>query len=486
MANNTKSRVMSGLVWRFAERCGAQGIQFVVSVVLARILSPSDYGMIGLLTVFIAISNVFINSGFGQALVQKKNADKLDFSSVFYFSIGMSLFIYALLFFTAPMIANFYNEAALKNVIRVLAVTVIIGAVNGVQQAYVQRTMQFKRFFFATLFGTILSAFTGIFAALQGWGVWALVIQQLTNQIFDTIVLWVTVKWRPILAFSLKRMKKMFSFGWKLLCSSLLDTVYGNIYSLIIGKFFSPTDLGYYNRGKQYPMLVIQNVNESINSVIFPVLSEAQDDKVRFKSMVRRAIMTSTFLIFPAMAGLAAVSKPLVHIMLTDKWLPAVPFIQFCCFVYAFWPIHTANLQAIKAIGRSDIFLKLEILKKIIGIAVLIITLPHGLMIMMWARCGTTIISSILNAYPNKKLINYSYWEQIKDMSPSLCLSLVMAVCVWAITLLPLSAPVQIIVQFIVGVVLYFGLAKLFKLECLDYVVNTVKGFNINKCLLNK
>ena len=213
MANNTKSRVMSGLVWRFAESCGAQGIQFVVSVVLARILSPSDYGMIGLLTVFIAISNVFINSGFGQALVQKKNADKLDFSSVFYFSIGMSLFIYALLFFTAPMIANFYNEAALKNVIRVLAVTVIIGAVNGVQQAYVQRTMQFKRFFFATLFGTILSAFTGIFAALQGWGVWALVIQQLTNQIFDTIVLWVTVKWRPILAFSLKRMKKMFSFG---------------------------------------------------------------------------------------------------------------------------------------------------------------------------------------------------------------------------------------------------------------------------------
>jgi O-antigen/teichoic acid export membrane protein len=335
--------------------------------------------------------------------------------------------------------------------------------------------MQFKRFFFATLFGTILSAFTGIFAALKGWGVWALVIQQLTNQVFDTIILWMTVKWRPIFAFSVKRMKRMFSFGWKLLCSSILNTVYNNIYSLIIGKFYSAADLGYYNRGKQYPMLIIQNINDAISSVIFPALSEMQDDKLRFKAMVRRAIMTSTFLIFPAMAGLAAVAKPLVQIMLTDKWLPAVPFIQFCCFTYAFWPIHTANLQAITALGRSDIFLKLEIIKKIMGITVLIITLPHGLMVMMWARCINTVISSILNASPNKKLIGYSYLEQIKDMAPSIVLSLVMAGVVWAVTLLPLTPIIQIVIQVIVGVIVYFGLAKLFKLECLDYVLNTVK-----------
>lgn len=477
MGKNLKSKTLSGLVWSYAERCGAQIIQFVVQIILARLLMPDDYGLIGLITVFIAISLVFAQSGLGQALVQKKQTDNTDFSTVFYFSLIFSVIIYTILFFCAPLIAGFYETPQLANIIRVLGVTVIIGAVNSVQQAYVQKTMQFKRFFYSTLGATIVSAVVGITMAYAGFGVWALVGQQLTTNLFSAIILWFTIDWKPQPIFSFKRMKTLFSFGWKLLCSSLLDTVYNNMYSLIIGKYYSQSDLGYYNRGKQFPMLIIQNINTAINSVMFPVLSEAQSEQDRLKSMTRRSIVTSTFLIFPAMAGLAAIAKPLTILLLTEKWLPAVPFIQFCCFTYAFWPVHTANLQAIKALGRSDIFLKLEIIKKIIGILTLILTLPYGLTIMMIARCVNTLISSFINAYPNKKLLGYSYSEQLKDILPSLLLSLVMMGIILPITILPIAPILQLLVQVVVGVIVYAGLAKVLKLECLEYILNTVKGF---------
>ncbi|MCH5187311.1 MAG: lipopolysaccharide biosynthesis protein [Oscillospiraceae bacterium] len=474
---DTPKKVIFNLIWRYAERCGAQLIQFVVSIVLARLLTPSDYGLVGLITVFIAIANVFAQSGLGQALVQRKNADDTDFSTVFYYSIGFSIILYVILFFSAPFIAGFYNEPLLTAVIRVLGLVVVIGAVNSVQQAYVQKTMQFKRFFWATLGGTLVSAVVGIAMAYKGLGVWALVAQQLTNQCIDTIVLWLTVKWRPIWAFSITRMKQLFSYGWKLLCSSLLDTAYNNIYSLVIGKFYSSSDLGYYNRGKQFPMLIIQNINSAIDSVLFPVLSEAQNEKERLKAMTRRAIVTSTFLIFPAMAGLAAVAKPLTVILLTEKWLPAVPFIQFCCFTYAFWPVHTANLQAIKAIGRSDIFLKLEIIKKVIGITTLIVTLPFGLYAMMIGRCVSTISSSLINAFPNRRLIGYSYGEQIRDMLPSLLLSAAMCAIVLAVGLLNLNVWLTMLIQIIVGGGVYCAGAKLFKFECMEYIIGTARGF---------
>lgn len=473
METNTKSKVMSGLVWKYAERCGAQGIQFIVSIVLARLLTPADYGLIGLITVFITVAQVFAQSGMGQALVQRKGADELDFSTVFYYSLGFSVILYWILFAVAPFIASFYNAPKLTAVVRVLGLGVIVGAVNSVQNAYVQKTMQFKKFFFSTLGGTIASAFTGIFAAYKGYGVWALVVQQLTNQIINTIVLWFTVKWRPMLKFSFGRMKKLFSFGWKLLCSNLLDTVYSNMYSLIIGKFYSSADLGYYNKGKSFPMLIINNINTAINSVLLPVMSEAQDEKERVKAMVRRSISVSTFIIFPLMAGLAAVAEPMVKILLTDKWLLAVPFIQFCCFTYAFWPVHTANLQAITALGRSDIFLKLEIIKKLQGILILIITLPHGLYVMMAGRCFGTVLSSFINAFPNKKLLNYSYLEQMKDILPSMLLSLVMCVIVLGVNLLKLNVWITIFVQIILGAFIYIGGAKLFKFEMFNYVLNT-------------
>lgn len=479
--DNVKNKTLSNMLWRFAERCGAQIIQFVVQIILARLLTPADYGLIGLITVFISISLVFAQSGLGQALVQRKEIDNEEFSTVFYFSLAFSAVLYVILFLCAPLISRFYNEPILTDVVRVLGVTVIIGAVNSVQQSYVQKTMQFKRFFWSTLGGTIVSAAVGIGMAYSGYGVWALVGQQISNQVVNTLILWFMVKWRPMLLFSASKAKRLFSYGWKLLCSSLLDTVYNNIYSLIIGKFYSAAELGYYNRGKQFPMLIIQNINTAIDSVLFPVLSDAQDEKQRLKSMVRRSIVTSTFFIFPAMAGLAAVAKPLTLILLTEKWLPAVPFIWFCCFIYALWPIQTANLQAIKAVGRSDIFLKLEIIKKIMGVAVLIITIPFGLYIMMWARCVTTVLSSFINAYPNKKLLGYSYLEQVKDMLPSFILSAVMLAAVMAVQLLNLSSWLTMVIQIPLGVLVYLAMAKVFKLECLEYIVQMMKSMRKGK-----
>lgn len=473
---NLKSKTLSSLAWKFAERCGAQGIQFVVSIILARLLTPADYGLIGLITVFLAIAMVFAQSGLGQALVQHKEIDQEEFSTVFYFSMVFSIVLYLILFLCAPLIAGFYNEPKLTAIVRVLGTTVIIGAVNSVQQAYVQKTMQFKRFFYSTLTGTLISAIIGIVMAYAGCGVWALVGQQISNQLINTAVLWFTVKWRPKFVFSVRKGLRLFSYGWKLLCSSLLDNTYNNLYSLIIGKFYSAADLGYYNRGKQFPMLLIQNINSSIDSVLFPVLSEAQDDKERLKAMVRRSIVTSTFIIFPCMAGLAAIATPLTRLLLTDKWLPAVPFIQFCCFIYAFWPIHTANLQAIKATGRSDIFLKLEIIKKVVGVIALCVSIPFGLYAMMWASCISTVLSSFINASPNKKLLGYSYLEQVKDMMPSFLLSMLMCGVALSLHYLHLGSLVTMLLQVIVGAAIYIGLAKLFRLECFTYILNMVKN----------
>ncbi len=477
MTHSIKNKTLSGLVWQYAEKCGAEVTQFIVSIIIARVLSPSDYGLIGLIAVFISVASVFASSGLGQALVQRKGVDNKDYSTVFFYSIAFSVLLCLILFFCAPYIAGFYDSSELVAVVRVLGITVIIGAVNGVQRAYVQKTMQFKRLFVSTLIGKLVSAVVGICMAYTGHGVWALVGQQMSMTVTDTIVLWISVKWRPQLVFSVRRMKELFSFGWKLLVSNLFDTVYNNVYSLVIGKRYSTLDLGFYNRGKQFPMLIINNINTSIQSVLFPVLSETQDKKDRLKSMVRRSIVTSTFIIFPAMAGLAAIAKPLTITLLTDKWLPAVPFIQFCCFTYAFWPIHTANLQAINAVGRSDITLKLEIIKKVIGIVILIITLPYGLTAMMIGRCIATIISSFINAYPNRKLLNYSYKEQLKDMAPSFFLSIMMAVMILPVILLQIHPILQMIIQIVVGVGVYFGLAKLFKMECLEYVIKTIEGF---------
>ncbi len=467
--------VVTNFIWRFLERCGAQLVTFIVSIVLARILDPEVYGTIALVTVVTTILQVFIDSGLGSALIQKKDADDLDFSTVFYFNIAMCVGLYAILFFLAPLIASFYELPELTDIIRVLGITLIISGLKNVQQAYVSKHMLFRKFFFSTLGGTIGAAVVGIAMAIGGFGVWALVGQYLFNLIIDTLILWFTVKWRPKLLFSWRRLKGLFSFGWKLLVSSLIDTVYADIRQLIIAKKYSTEDLAYYNRGKHFPNLIVANINSSIDSVLFPTMSEAQGDKAVVKNMTRRAIKTSTFLICPFMVGLAVCAEPIVRFLLTEKWLFCVPYLRIFCFIYAFYPIHTANLNAIKAMGRSDMFLKLEIIKKIVGITALVISMWFGVLAMAYSLLITTIIATIINAFPNKKLLNYSWFEQIKDMLPAILLSLFMGGIVFLINLIALPDIVKLLLQVPLGALIYFALAKLFRFESLGYMINLLK-----------
>lgn len=477
METNTKTKVMSGLIWKFAERIGAQLVSFIVSIILARLLAPEDYGAIALVTVFISLSDVFVQSGFGQSLIQKINADDIDFSSVFYFNLGLSLILYVLLFLLAPVIADFYQKDILVSVIRVMALRIPIASINSVQQAYVSRNMLFKKFFFSTLGGTIGSAIVGISMAYCGMGIWALVAQYMVNSIIDTIVLWFTVRWRPKLIFSIVRMRSLFAFGWKILISSLLDTGYTQLSNLVIGKIYSSKQLAFYNKGQQLPSLVVVNINSSISSVLFPAISKEQNYKDRVKAMMRRSIMISSYLMFPMMAGLAVVARPLISVLLTDKWLGCVPYLQVACFVFALWPIHTANLEAMKAVGRSDLFLCLEIIKKIIGIILLVAAVPYGVMAIALSGAVVSLLSSFINAYPNQKLLEYSYFEQIKDIMSSIVMSLIMAVLIYLVTFLNWNIYLTLFVQCVLGIIIYVGLSYIFRIESFQYLIATIKGF---------
>lgn len=473
---DTKQKVFSNLIWRFAERIGAQLVGFIVSIVLARILSPSDYGTIALVTVFTTILQVFVDSGLGNALIQKKDADNVDFSTVFYTNIMFCIIIYLIVFFCAPLIAKFYNNEQLIAITRVLGITILISGVKNVQQAYVSRKLIFKKFFFATLAGTIGAGILGIILAKNGYGVWALVAQQLFNLTVDTIILWITVKWRPQKVFSFKRLKELFSYGWKLLVSAILDTTYNNIRQLLIGKLYSSSDLAFYNKGKQLPELVVNNINTSIDSVLLPTMSKEQEHKEKVKAMTRRAIKTSVFIMSPLMMGLAFTSNNVIKILLTDKWLPTLPYLCIFCITFMFYPIHTANLNAIKAMGRSDLFLKLEIIKKIMGIILLLITMNISVIAMAISLLISGLISQIINSWPNKKLLNYSYFDQLKDIIPNILLSVFMGVCVYFINFLQLSTIITLLIQIVFGAIIYIIGAKIIKIDSFEYIIDILKN----------
>lgn len=469
--------VVNNFIWRFAERCGAQAVTLIVSIVLARILTPGDFGTVSLVMVFTTIMQVFVDSGLGTALIQKKDADDLDFSSVFYFNFAVCLILYAVMFMAAPLIAGFYNDTSLILIIRVISLTIIISGVKGIQQSYVSRNMLFKRFFFATLGGTIFSAFLGIGMAYAGCGVWSIVAQQLSNTAIDTLILWVTVKWRPKKLFSWKRLKGLLSYGWKLLISSLLDTVYNNLRNLIIGKIYTSADLAYYNQGDKFPKVIVTNINASIDSVLLPSMAGEQDHCDRVKSMTRRAIKTSTYIMAPLMMGLMFCAEPVVKLLLTDKWLPCVPYLRIFCFTYMFWPIHTANLNAIKAMGRSDLFLKLEIVKKIMGLTLLLLTMRISVMAMAYSLIVSGICSQVINSWPNWKLLNYNYFEQLRDILPSIIIALIMGIIVYFVGFLRLPTIVILLIQVLTGAAIYIGVSALLHLEEFEYLFEMVKSF---------
>lgn len=470
------SRVLNNFIWRFMERIGAQGVTFIVSIVLARILDPSVYGTIALVTVFLSIVQVFVDSGLGNALIQKKNADDLDFSSVFYFNLFTCFILYMLMFVAAPLISGFYRMPELTPVIRVLSLTLVVSGIKNIQQAYVSRNLLFKKFFYATLGGTIGAAVIGIWMAYQGMGVWALVVQNLLNVTVDTLILWVTVKWRPRKMFSFERLKGLLTYGWKLLVSELLDTAYNNLRALIIGKLYTTNDLAFYNRGQQFPNLIVTNINTSISSVLLPTMAAEQDDRARVRAMTRRAIKTSTYLMMPLMMGLIVCAEPIVRIVLTEKWLPCVFFMRIFCFSYAFYPVHTANLNAIKAMGRSDLFLKLEIVKKVMELIVLLPTMFISVKAMALSLLAMSMISQVINSWPNSTLLGYRYLDQLKDMLPSIGLTCLMGVVVYCVRLLHLSDVLTLLIQVFLGAMIYVGGSIAFKVDSYSYLIEIIRG----------
>lgn len=473
---NLKRKTLSNLLWRFFERCGAQLVSFVVSIVLARILSPEHYGAIALVTIITTILNVFVDSGLGNALIQSKDAGDVEFSTVFFTNVAFCVLLYLLLFFTAPFIALFYKDEALTPVIRVLGITLIISGLKNIQQAYVAKNLLFKKFFFATLTGTAVAAVVGITIAYKGGGVWALVAQQLVNITIDTIVLWIIVPWKPKPLFSLDALKRLFGYGWKLLVASLLHTIYVDIRQLVIGRVYTPSDLAFYNQGQKFPQFISSNINYSIDSVLFPVLSKEQENVNKVKEMTRRSIKVAAYIMWPLLLGLAAISKNLVTLVLTDKWLPCIPYFIISCFCFGFQPIQSANLNAIKALGRSDIFLKLEIIKKTISTAIVFISMPFGVYAIALGGLIYEIIAGICNSFPNRKLLGYSFLEQIRDMVSSFTVALFMAVLVYILPLSFLSIPLQLIIQIICGATFYVGVTGLLKFETLKYIKNLVSN----------
>ena len=468
-------KVANGFIWRLLERFGAQGVTLVVSLILARILNVDDYGIVALVSIFTSILSVFVTSGLNDALVQKKDADDLDFSTVFYFNIVMCLTMYAMMYFGAPLIAVFFNRPNAVPYIRVLSLILVFGGIKNIQCAYVARNLLFKRFFFATLSGTVIAAGVGIWMALYQYGAWALIVQNLVNTTIDTIILWLTVKWRPKKMFSFARLRELFAFAWKLLVSALIDVVYSRLYQLVIAKKYDDEALAYYNKGDTFPNLLVTSINAATDSVLLPVMSEAQDNPERVKAMTRRAISFSSFVIMPMMMGLAVCSESFVHWILLEKWMPAVPFIRIFCFGYAFYCVHTANLNAIKALGRSDLFLKLEIIKKCMGIVILLISMQYGVMAMAYSSLVSSVLSQIINSWPNRKLLNYSYLDQLKDMMPNMLLTVVMGAAVYSIYFLGLPDWLTLFIQIPLGVLLYAGGAKLFHLESFEFALSLIR-----------
>lgn len=470
-----QKKVLSGLVWKFGERIGAQLVSLLVRIILARILMPEDFGVVTMIMIFIEIANVFVVSGFGQSLIQKKDADNLDFSSVFYFSVTMSWILYFIIFLGSPVVASFYGKPVLTPILRVLALKLPLAGINSVQQAYVQKHMMFKRFFFSTLIGTLVSAVVGIVMAYHGFGPWALVAQYLCNSAMDTLILWVTVKWRPDFRFSKSRMKEMFGFGCKMLLSELINTTYKQVRSLVIGKLYSEQDLAYYDQGQKLPNIIVTNINSSIGSVLFPAMTTRQDNKETLKQIVRRSIQVGSYIMWPLMIGFAVVAEPVVSLVFSDKWLPCVPFLQIACIQFALEPVQTANIQAVKALGKGRVMLIMEIVKKGFGLITLVAVMWQGVMWIAWTGMVVTFFATLVNSTPNRKYLGYTYGEQLADLIPAIFLAVVMGACVYAVGFLPLPLLPLLIVQILVGIGVYLLLSIILKVSAFSYAWEMLK-----------
>lgn len=471
-----KQKVLGGLFWKILENGGAQGIQFVIAIILARLLTPAEYGVVGIIMIFITIANVLVQNGFSTALVQKGHADEQDFSSVCYFSLLTAGLLYGVLYLAAPGIARFYQLPQLRAIIKVLAFVLFPGAVISVQTAYVSRKLEFRGLFLSTLAASAVSGAASIWMAYSGFGVWAMVGQQVIYYYSLMVVLSFTVSWRPRLLFAWGRLKEMFAFGWKLLAASLIDTLFNNLYGLIMGKIYNEEVLGVYNRGDQFPKLIVNNLGAAIQSVLLPAFSSRQNHPEQMRPMVRRAVRVSSFVVLPMLFGLCAVADTLVLALLGEKWTACVPYLRIMCIAYSFWPIHITNLQAINAVGRSDVFLKLEIIKKAAGLGGLLAGIQFGPLVLVSIKAVLDFFCTFINAWPNKKLLGYGIASQWADILPSAGTAALMAVSVWGLGhVVPWGPWPKLLIQILSGAAVYILLAMVFRLESFWYLFNSVK-----------
>ena len=471
--------VLSSLAYKFTERLAVKGIGLIISIVLARLLDPHVFGLLAILTVFIDLSTTFVQGGLNTALIQNRTADERDYSTVFYISLLIALIMTAVIYISAPFIAKYYGDSQLTVPLRVYSVSLIFGAFNSVQNARVTREMKFKQMMFCSLIATILSGIIGVYMAYRGYGLWALVVYNLSQTVVFCITLLIADKWFPKLMFSAARAKELCKYGWKMLVSSILCSIYADIRTLIIGKKFSTEDLAYYNRGEQFPGVIAGTLDTAIQSVMFPVLSAAQDSKALLRSILKRSVAIGVTVIFPTMMGLAAVSQPLVRVLLTDKWIDCVPYFQIICFAQASIPFSSSNLIAIKATGRSDVYMKLELIRRIIMMIILLISVLCFANVMSIA-VGFTIcawIDVIVIIIAECRLVGYSLPEQLNDTWRSICAAVLMAIAIYFLNYLRLPSQLLILViQIITGVVLYVGISLLLKDTNILHIINDVKS----------
>lgn len=473
--SKNKPSIFSGFFWKFNEQITSQLVSFIVSIALARILAPKEYGVVALVNVFIVLMEVFVTTGFSSTLIQKKNATRLDFSTLFYCSFIFSIILYIIIFLCSGLIAKFYHNEDLIPVIKILSLRLPISAFSSIQMAYVSRHMAFKKIFFSTTIATVISGVLGISLAYMNFGVWALVWQGLTSVLFQTIVLFFEISWRPYCEFSMSEAKILMNYGWKVLAANFLGTFFSQFRSLIIGQFYNAVDLAYYNRGSRFPELISNNVDGTISTVLFPALSQYSDDLNKLKEMTRRSMRMSSFVILPLMFGMAVAAKPITILLLTKKWLPSVPFMQCLCVAFCFSTISNANMQALKASGRSDVLLELEVLKKPVYLVFILSSIKISVLAVAVSMVLNNFIEMLIDILPNKWVIKYPYKEQFKDVFPAFLLAIIMVLFIYPIGFLHLNSIFEILLDALVGSIVYLSGAYLLKLQPLFYLLNYLK-----------
>ena len=476
-----KDKAVKGVAWSGVDNVAQYAVSFFVSIVLARLLSPDDYGLIGIITIFTMVCNTLINAGFNSALIRKKDCTDDDYNTVFICNLAFSLLLYAIIFLCSPLIADFFGRQELTVLTRVSSLGMIIGAMAIVQQTRLIKYIDFKTQTKITIIASVLSGVLGIAMALIGFGVWSLVAQQLAAQSLRTIMLFVYNKWLPKLRFSCNSFQELFGFGWKLMLSGLLDTVWKELYQVVVGKFYSPATLGQYTRANQFSQMFSSNLTNVIQRVTFPVLSDIQDDKERMVAAYRSIIKNTMFVTSICMFFLGAVSEPLIYCLIGPKWHEAAVYLPFICLIGSTYPLHAINLNMLQIQGRSDLFLVLEIIKKIIGIGPLVVCVFYGILPMLYTSIITTVIAYFLNSYYSGKFIGYSSWMQIRDFAPSYGVATLIATSIYFLRFLPITYWIILPMQVVVGISVFFIISG--KMEEYKEIKSLIKRLNIRNIM---